>query len=55
MGPCIVETESDRIVIRDVQYKFKVIQCRNEEDHVNNLNKKYLLKKIYGVYFGWIL
>ncbi|KAH3822804.1 hypothetical protein DPMN_124595 [Dreissena polymorpha] len=29
MGPCIVEI--DRIVIRDVQYKFEVIQCRNEE------------------------
>ncbi|KAH3853517.1 hypothetical protein DPMN_096042 [Dreissena polymorpha] len=29
MGPCIVEI--DRIVIRDVQYKFEVIPCRNEE------------------------
>ncbi|KAH3694827.1 hypothetical protein DPMN_082268 [Dreissena polymorpha] len=29
MGPCIVEI--DCIVIRDVQYKFEVIQCRNEE------------------------
>ncbi|KAH3695613.1 hypothetical protein DPMN_083070 [Dreissena polymorpha] len=29
MGPCIVEI--DRIVIRDVQYKFEVIRCRNEE------------------------
>ncbi|KAH3797810.1 hypothetical protein DPMN_151397, partial [Dreissena polymorpha] len=31
MGPCIVEI--DRIVIRDVQHKFEVIQCRNEEVH----------------------
>ncbi|KAH3718547.1 hypothetical protein DPMN_061352 [Dreissena polymorpha] len=29
MGPCIVEI--DRIFIRDVQYKFELIQCRNEE------------------------
>ncbi|KAH3717111.1 hypothetical protein DPMN_059889 [Dreissena polymorpha] len=29
MGPCIVEI--DRIVIRDVQYTFEVIQCTNEE------------------------
>ncbi|KAH3830780.1 hypothetical protein DPMN_104033 [Dreissena polymorpha] len=29
LGPCIVEI--DLIVIRDVQYKFEVIQCRNEE------------------------
>ncbi|KAH3735786.1 hypothetical protein DPMN_042344 [Dreissena polymorpha] len=29
MGPCIVEI--DRIVIRYVQYQFKVNRCRNEE------------------------
>ncbi|KAH3877059.1 hypothetical protein DPMN_000915 [Dreissena polymorpha] len=29
MGPCKVEI--DRIVIRDVQYKFEVIQCTNKE------------------------
>ncbi|KAH3827386.1 hypothetical protein DPMN_129323 [Dreissena polymorpha] len=29
MGPCIVEI--DRIVIRDVQYQFKINGCRNEE------------------------
>ncbi|KAH3819501.1 hypothetical protein DPMN_121239 [Dreissena polymorpha] len=29
LGPCIIEI--DRIVIRDVQYKFEVIRCRNEE------------------------
>ncbi|KAH3737490.1 hypothetical protein DPMN_044083 [Dreissena polymorpha] len=33
MGPCIVEI--DRIVIRDVQYKFEVIQCTNEEVFMN--------------------
>ncbi|KAH3830509.1 hypothetical protein DPMN_103753 [Dreissena polymorpha] len=31
MGPCIVEI--DCVVIRDVQYKIEVIQCRNEEVH----------------------
>ncbi len=29
MGPSIVEI--DRIVIREVQYQFKVNRCRNEE------------------------
>ncbi|KAH3870318.1 hypothetical protein DPMN_033500 [Dreissena polymorpha] len=33
MGPCIVEI--DRIVIRDVQYKFEVIQRTNEEVFMN--------------------
>ncbi|KAH3846283.1 hypothetical protein DPMN_088582 [Dreissena polymorpha] len=37
MGPNIVEI--DRIVIRDVQYKFEVIRCRNEEVNTQLLTK----------------
>ncbi|KAH3773457.1 hypothetical protein DPMN_174818 [Dreissena polymorpha] len=37
MTPCIVET--DRIVIRDVQYQLEVNGCRNEE--VNKHNAPY--------------
>ncbi|KAH3735816.1 hypothetical protein DPMN_042374 [Dreissena polymorpha] len=61
MGPCIVEI--DRIVIRDVQYKFEVIQWTNEEfqgssansdgqtdgqTHINTISPLFLRKHIIG-------